>query len=106
MTGLSWSGCEPGFMCSSPGQKNKNRIPAYGTPVIKKDISRYVGAAGRAVESIIPYALVPRGKPNADGRFGIVDPAVDFPVVSPVIERAMGECPAIKVHPVIDPGNL
>ena len=34
-----------------------------------------------------------------------MDTAVHFPVISPVIERAMGEGPAIRINPVIDPGN-
>jgi len=71
----------------------------------KKDVSRHAGAAGRAVEGIVPDTLVPWGKTNADCRFSIMDTAVHFPVISPVIEWAVGEGPAIRINPVIDPGN-
>jgi hypothetical protein len=66
---------------------------------------RYIGPACRAVQCIIPYPLVPGSEPYADGRFGIVDPAVDLPVIGPVIERAVSKRSAIGIDPVIDAGH-
>lgn len=60
----------------------------------------------RAVEGIVPYTFVPGSEPDADRRFGVVDPGVDLIVGSPVIKRAMGECPSIRVYPVINSGHL
>jgi hypothetical protein len=46
---------------------------------------------------------VPRSKSHADRWFGIVDPAVDLPILPPLKERARVPLFPIGINPVIDP---
>jgi hypothetical protein len=47
----------------------------------------------------------PWGESHADCRLGIVDPAIDLPVLPPLEERARGARFTARVNPVIDPVN-
>jgi len=47
----------------------------------------------------------PGGKSHADGRLGVMDPAVDLPVLPPLEERARGTLFPVRINPVIDPAD-
>ena len=68
-------------------------------------VLRDIGPACRAVQGIIPDPLIPGSETYADGRFGIVDPTVDLPIIGPVVERAVSKRSAIGINPVIYAGH-
>jgi len=61
--------------------------------------------AGRAVQPVVVPDIGPWGKSDADRRLGIMDPAIDFPVMPPLEERARGTLFPARINPVIDPVN-
>ena len=68
-------------------------------------LRRYVPAC-RAVQRIVPDPLVPRRETYADLRLGAMNSAVYLPVFCPEEERAVPQCPALLIYPVVDTDNV
>ena len=68
--------------------------------------SRSCVPACRAVQRIITNSLVPRRKTGADFRLGAMNFTVYPTVFCPEEERAVPQCPAIPIYPVVDTDNV
>ena len=62
--------------------------------------------ACRAVQRIITNSLVPWRETYADFRLGAMNFTVNLPVLCPKEERAVPQCPAILIYPVVDTDNV
>jgi len=62
--------------------------------------------ACRAVQRIVPDALVPWRETYAELRLGAMNFTVNLPVLCPEEERAVPQCPAILTYPVVDTDNM
>ena len=59
--------------------------------------------AGRAIQPVVMPECGPRGKPDADGRFCIMDPAVHLSILPSVEERTRGAFFPVGINPVVNP---